>query len=521
MSFQGTIVVQRKGQSVPDAFIKHVMKLCPTLVSVASVTGDKIEMDGLAGSHYTLANVREMCDLFKDHDLVLYFANYPAEFPEETAPPFILYEKMDGHPQLVLFTDGDFSNYAKEGSAHSPDFFAAQNYFAPKIGKWLEGKDNLTRVLSKLKDDDAVENIQNSFLNRGVVLFQSITGEIICIEKNNENHQLQADWGFASNSLGWKEEEQEEIKEEPKPVASKGRFRGGSVPTVNTEAANDKPAPKSDGNADKAKEKVTRSTVREPAPVPKPDPAPVEGGDQEEGEPTVRVVKDIPHHLNGKEPRKAWIRKELNTQDLPKNYKNMRQLDMVIPQSKLVEFLEKGWKHPNGINVVVERKNNRDNKNITPQHIPAPAAVSKPDDGFIPFSSDKKTAPPAAGVKNVEEQKALQAYFKTLDLGSTVLPLAPGNIHTLVAKSSSALEQAGVAGIRSLFGLSDKSVEYLATAHPEWFRSLFGQVLAALYKEWEASGKLVTKQAEPDKVEEEKQEVVDPPKNKSRFRKVA
>lgn len=514
MSFQGTIVLQKAKQVAPEGLIKHLMKLYPSIVTIAAMSGDKIEMDGT--SKYSFENVKEYQELFSDQDLIMYFGKCPPEYPEETVPPFIMYEKAEGHPSLVLFTDGDFSNYAKAESSHSPDFFAAQNYFAPKIGKWLEGKDNLTNVLSKLKDDEVVENIQNSFLNRGCVLFLSITGEAICIEKNNDKDQLIDDWGYVSNAHGWSAEA---AKPEPvaEPVAaapktSRFKLGGGAKPqAVNTEAANDKPAPKSEEHVGKTQEtpaKVTKSTVREPAPTPD-----VGGGKQEEEEPTVKVVKDVPHNF-GKKQKQAWFNQELGK--LPFGYKDLKQIEVTIPQSKLVEHLAMGWKHAGGAKVTVEKKNNRDNKNVAPEHI-KPAATSVPqvtdpkrmlatkrDDGYVPFKGDKE-AKPVAGVKSVDQQKELQAEMKViLGLNSQDVPVKPGNIHELVTKLPSAAEQAGLKSIHNLFGLSMENITNLRVKYPEWFDLQFAQLLAIVYKEWEATGKL--KKEEPAG-ETEKEEV--------------
>lgn len=524
MSFQGTIVLQKAGQVAPEGLIKHLMKLYPSIVTIASMSGEKIEMDGKI--QYSYENVKEYQELFSDQDLIMYFGKCPPEYPEETVPPFIMYEKAEGHPSLVLFTDGDFSNYAKAESSHSPDFFAAQNYFAPKIGKWLEGKDNLTNVLSKLKDDDVVENIQNSFLSRGCVLFLSITGEVICIEKNNDKEQMIADWGYVSNAHGWSAEEAKpEPVAEPAPVAKTGRFKlgGAAKPqAVNTEAANDKPAPKSD-DAGKAKEtpaKATKSTVREPAPTPD-----VGGGKQEEeAEPNVKVVKDVPHNFSKKQ-KQAWFNQELGK--LPLGYKDLKQIEITIPQSKLVEHLAMGWKHLNGAKVTVEKKNNRDNKNVAPEHI-KPAATSVPtvsteptrmlttkrDDGYVPFKGDKK-AGPVAGVKSVEQQKELAAEMRTiLGLNSQDVPVKPGNIHELVAKLPSATEQAGLKSIHNLFGLSLDNITNLRVKYPEWFDLQFAQLLAVVYKEWEATGKLKKEEPVGETAKEEavKEVVAEKPK---------
>lgn len=525
MSFKGTIVVQKADQLVPEGLIRHLMKQYPTLVSIASVSGDKIEMDGLADDHYTYENVKEFQELFKEQDLIMYFLNGPAEFPEETVPPFIMYEKSEGHPALVLFTDGDFSNYAKAESSHSPDFFAAQNYFAPKIGKWLEGKDNLTNVLAKLKDDDVVENIQNSFLNRGCVIFQSITGEIVCIEKNNDKEQLSGDWGYVSNAHGWTEEEKKAEPapapvEQPKPVAA-GRFRR-SAPApqqVNTEAANDKPAPKSAdaGETKEAPAKVTKSTVRE-----KPATTPAVGeSDGKEEDPTVKVVKDVPHNFSKKQ-KQEWFNQELGR--LPLGYKDLKQVEQVIPQNKLVEFLAMGWKHANGAKITVEKKNNRDNKNVTPQHIPTAATsvpavpdpkrmlATKRDDGYKSFSGDKQ-GKPVAGVKSVEQQKELQAEMRViLGLNSQDLPVKPGHIHELVAKYPLAHEQAGLKSVAHLAYLTPENVTNLRVKYPEWFESQFMYLLSYVVKDMESKGLLKEETSTTEQEDTAKEVVQEKPK---------
>lgn len=500
MSFQNTLLMQMKGHLAPESLIRHIMKECPSLVSVSAVDGEKFQMDGLAGAEYTYENVKEFQELLKDSDVVFCFGKYPTEFPEETAPPYIMYEKSTNHPSLLLFTDGDFSNYAKAESSHSPDFFAAQNYFAPKIGKWLEGKDNLTNVMAKLKDDDVVENIQNSFINRGCVLFYAITGEIVCIEKNNDKHQLAADWGFVSNTHGWTAEE--EKKEVPKPVekpvaSGSSRFRGsGAVPVVKKEAAEEKLAPKSvdAATAGKAEEKVTKSTVRE-------KPSVVGGSDKEEKDATLITMLLEPTFRLGasKEEKKQWYR-DNNNGVVPSGFKDRPAIARDVPRAQLERYLSEGWK-PKDTSIRLTPP-----KDVGKKHIPASKDVAHNEplkDEYKSFSSDKEGRT-TVGVRSVEQQKELQAEFKTiLGINSNELSVDPGNIHSTVEKLPSAFDQAGQKNVSCLFYLSPDNLTNLRVKYPEWFDLAVLQMRGMLYKELEASGKLKAMMQQPSETEKE------------------
>ena len=545
MSFQGTIIVKNAGHLIPTAFLEHALKQFPTLVSIASATDGKFETDGMLKDH-TIVELDEWNQLFKDQDMIMYLGEYPDKFPEDTVPPFVLVsekvmikgekEPID-EPKLLLFTDGEFNDYAQTNSTHSGAFFAVQKYFQPKISKWMDGKqENLSKVvMPKLLDEDIQENITNHLAGPTCVVFYDHTGKLIVCTTKKDDEAISHDWGFASNGCGW-EPEAEKKQEEPAPAAAtsvpstgKSRFRRAS--SVNTEAANDRPAPKSIDDAEKTQETPAEAPI-----VPKRDEeTPARVGDSEQEPQTVKLLKDVPAHLINKKPRANWMKAELGIRDekfLPHGYKTIKQIERVIPLSQLASFLEKGWKAENGFKAAVTKKD----KDTTNHHIPvgnkefSTQPTPAHDDGFKPFQSDKE-GKPVGGVRSVEQQKELQAEFKTiLGINAKELSVNPGNIHKLVAKFPSAFEQAGQKNVGCLLYCTPDNLTNLRIKYPEWYDQAIAQALHVLFKELEASGKLKdynpfpAEQDDTTKVEAKMEEVTKPTVSKgaSRFtRKVA
>lgn len=500
MSFSGTILQRKAGLLIPESVIKLLLEKNPTFVSSSTVQDGKMDIDGQMTPE--LGDVMTAQELLKAQDQLLFLGNYPDQFPEDSANPFVVLYDNNNNPILLMYTDGDFSNYHEEKSAHSPDFFAFQKYFKPRIDKWLKKSGNkLSSVVEELKDADVQEDIRNSFVGRAMVVFHSITGDIIPIQNKNADF-LQADWGYASNGYGWKPEKV--VRQKPSVPETGGvpalpHFLKRNKPAdqqVNTEAANDKPAPKSELPA-KAEEtpKFTPNGRLIKESEAKDTAAAVDVGPKQEQESSLIKLSLTPDFKIGmsKKEKENWYQStwpggKYGGPRKPPNYKDGVAHIALVPKAEVADFLAKGWVLKDKDQIFApapKQEQGYPAKDVEAKHIkadpkPSVATDNASERGYKSFKSEDFEEGTTLGDFTVEKQKKVMEAFtdsQFLSLGSAALSVSPGKIQSMESKQPSATKIAGLPGLEVVLGWSEAQRNYMFDHHPEWMRLLFTQVL--------------------------------------------
>lgn len=495
MSFSGTILQKKAGLLIPESVVKLLLGKNPSFVSSSTVQDGKIDIDGQMNP--TLEDVMTAMELLKSNEQLLFLGNYPNEFPDASANPFVLLYDKNNNPILLMYTDGDFSNYHEEKSSNSPDFFAFEKYFKPRINKWLtKGGGNLKAVIEELRDVDVQHDIRNSFAGRAMVVFHSVTGDIIPIQNKNSDF-IQGDWGFASNGYGWKAEK----GKSPVPPVAPAAIEDSGVPHFlrrKKEVAKEGEAPKSE-HAEKtieaAKFTPTGRLIKESEA--KDTAAAVDVGPKQEQESSLIKMALHPAFKVGmsKKEKENWYNSnwpggKYGGARKPPNFKDGVPHIALVPREEIASFLDKGWVIKDKDKIFApepKKEGGYPAKDTEAHHIPAPASTVAKDNaseqsGYKSFSSDNHEEGTTLGDFTVEKQKKIMDAFtdaKFLSLGAVPLSVSPGKIQTMESKLPSATKIAGLPGLDIIYGWSRAQRNYMFKNHVEWMELLFEQLLEA------------------------------------------
>lgn len=497
MSFKGTIVFRKKDAMIPEAFLELVFKENSAFLSSAFIDTDKtMSMDAIAD--HALSDINDAQELVKDRDSIFFLGNFKE--PEESLQPFVVLENDKGEPILTAFLDGDFSNYADAKSANSDAFHALNKYFRPRIEKWFK-KGGLDNVLDELDDAATKEDIRNTFMGRGAILFFAVNGKHIFVQNKNPEY-AEYPWGFTTNSHGYKEE----AAKTSVPVAGPKKFaKFGKKNTeqVNTEAANDKVSSKSStdgaeappptakaadsGPAEEKQETKTIATVAEAS------SGTVVGWKPEfhvgiERKQKIKLYKASPIYALWLEQSRAEKKKVIESDGvwLPEGYKNQVPLFATVPSDQLANYLADGcYVKDSSVKVTNGKKTeqgyperlpaeqveqNRANKDTAPKNIP------QADSGYVPFEEHKP-----------EVNEELRKWFseatknKFIAVGSQEVALDPAKLQSLEKNIPSAIAASGMA-LEDFFRISRAGHNDLAHKFPVWYAGVMCEILPKLVK---------------------------------------
>jgi hypothetical protein len=517
MSFKGTILFRKKDAVIPDAFAEHVLAKVPAFLSSAFIDEKTISVDAITG--HSISDLKDAQELVKDRDSVFYLGEFTE--PEESLQPFYVLKNDKDEPEMVAFLDGDFSNYADAKSSNSDAFHALNKYFRPRIEKWYK-KGGLDNVLEELDDAATKEDIRNTFLGRGAVMFFAVNGKHIFIQNKNPEY-MEFPWGFASNGFEYKEEAKTSVPQTgAKKLGIFGKKKDQQVSPKSADGDKVEAPPQQAPTASAGKEKETAST----------DAGKVPTAASEEGGTLVAVGWKPTHHANitRKEKVKSykgcpfydlWLTQaregklkliETDGVWLPEGYKNGVPLFVKVSMADATGYLEKGAYLKDAPGKVIangskkeqgypERlpaeqvEQNRANKDTAPKNIPQPEETA----GYKPFGPEEEGT-----VAEVKKWFAEATKNKFIAIGSSQeLSLDPAKMQSLETDVKSPLDAAGLE-LEDFLRLSDAGHIDLCRKYPVWYAKVTSR-LAYLY--WGLKPKAQRPQPtdhvkEPKKVEE-------------------
>lgn len=200
----------------------------------------------------TADSIFEMAEKYQDRVMILYFGEQGEgeASHEDDFQPFTLLEDADGRPILIAVLEGDFSEFYKKDSSHSPQFFCVNEDLIPRVKKaynYVNGDIGL--LMEELANKSSSRDIANLMVgDRGSVTLYAFGYEPLCYTLKDDTTFKQYDWGWVSNSLGFKTNDPiAEVEDElAELVGGMNTFDGGSdakvgKPAVVAKAA-DKPA---------------------------------------------------------------------------------------------------------------------------------------------------------------------------------------------------------------------------------------------------------------------------------------
>jgi hypothetical protein len=216
----GVILTCKVGHFIPPQLLEKLTKEYNSCFGIAfpDPEGDKVVVDAAMDSTTPekIAELRTM-DAFEDKHMTFFLGK--GEFHGDDISPITLVVNDAGDPVLVALIEGDFPGYAKQDSTHSNAFWVAEEYLATKFQKMYHkmGK-NIDAVMEDIKDDFTRKEMENLFATGGgSILLIASNGKMEEFEKDRTSAEM-FDWGFCSNTHGFKEvgyPEKEEPKAEP------------------------------------------------------------------------------------------------------------------------------------------------------------------------------------------------------------------------------------------------------------------------------------------------------------------
>lgn len=215
-SGQGVVILKAAHHLIPDEFLEIVLKENPTCGGAALSTFDKeptLFCDTF--DKPDLKSFKDIQESFQDSTILFFAGNYPEGYLKEDRQPFNLLRDEKDKVLMVGFLEGDFEGFQKEGSKHSGEFFAANEYLAPKLSYLygLVGND-MAKLIKELQSPVNIRDLRNTFEDRGTMILMPYTGDIITCSENPDEKEFS--WGGTSKTYGYQEKTPEPVEAPPK-----------------------------------------------------------------------------------------------------------------------------------------------------------------------------------------------------------------------------------------------------------------------------------------------------------------
>lgn len=495
MSFSGTIIVRKKDALIPEDFLKLAFEKNPTFLSSAFIDDDKTMTTDAIADHI-LGDLSDAQELVKDRASVFYMGNFKE--PEESLQPFFALKNDKDEAELVVFLDGEFSNYEDAKSANSHAFHAFNKYFKPQVDKWYK-KGGLKNVLEELEDSMTKENIRNSFMGRGAVVFFAVTGETILIQAKNPDY-AEFPWGYVTNSYGYKEAVKTSVPETgKKKIGLFGKKKAEQVSPKSGEDGGQVEAPPKPAPAPAAPDKEKEET---PVAAEADTHSVVIGWKPEfhvgiSRKQKAKAYKACPFYDLWFEQYKESKSKMVETEGvwLPEGYKNQVPLFAKVAQADIAGYLsdgcflkdapgkvvsngtkkEQGYPPRLPAEQVEQNRANKDtsvhNKEIETQ------SLAQEEPGYKPFSPE----PDKELGSEVRKWFSDATKNKFIAVGSQEIALDPAKIQSLEKQIPSALGLAGME-LADFFRISKPGHVDLARKFPVWYAAVMCEMLPKLVK---------------------------------------
>ena len=297
MKIDNATIVRAPGKNIPDDLISKASGANNSSVSFAVCASDGNSI--VARKHIGSMSLDEAKQFIghpslASRQVIIQFSNNPGVSTPEDAQPFTIMEAEDPKdkkikPIVVAFLNGDFSQYAQEGSTKSPEALCVEKAIVPHINKVFKIADqDLHKMMIELKDEVWAGAFANMMIGP--------EGSITILASNGDNHTFlvqgetlshAGDGYWTSNTFGEQKEpavEQDDLEKElgdapaiPTKAPDKPRVIPQSKTQTNTAPPPQVAKPKPGHGLEGSKPPVAAPKVApadQPAVRPAPSPAP-------------------------------------------------------------------------------------------------------------------------------------------------------------------------------------------------------------------------------------------------------
>lgn len=199
---QQLILVRKAGQKVPTEVRTKILENYKSTYGYAVLNGDEFEIDQSPNAQ-TLEVLQSIEEEQLDNDMVEFYGNSAAGFPDDDAQPYTILEDADGKPLIACCVAGDCPSFAKKDSAFSPAYFAAIEYIAAKFEEVfaLDSVDTLEDIFLEFEKGMKKEELLTMVSGGApvVITFYDMDGTIRTFSKGAE-FSKEFPWGFISDA---------------------------------------------------------------------------------------------------------------------------------------------------------------------------------------------------------------------------------------------------------------------------------------------------------------------------------
>lgn len=505
MQHKGIIVVKNQGKQVPDQFLEKVLEKYPSCYGVAFATEGDVLVDRTRGT-LTLEDLKDQLEnILKDHTVTMFFGEFPNDFNDDDIMPMVLLGTNES-PLLISFVEGDFSAYKQEESKHSDQFFFTHKVLIPQakqIYDLTEG--NWDKVMGALQQDHTKRMLLNG-VDAGCITLLDHRGELVSHVAGTESAKF--DWGFTSQTLGYKEGTYPEKKEESKKDSLAARLHARLHKSKEQEPPKTEPQPKVEAKATKPDVQVvdTKGKTDTAAVVSTSLVYPREIYMQS---PPEEIIKQSNKAV------KQWYKNHCGL--VPHNWKEYPKIEVkgkARRNAELVYDNKMGRRLGNLPEEGKEEQVNTEVQNDKPTSVPVTnkmteklAQVDKTKLKQQPIADTKSITQkkeeeqgPALPVSSSGEKKAVEELLiKALDKNSKST-WDPEQFQQLEKKYPLFTEEHGLSGgLMDIVAIGPKSLQELCTKYPVSAASLLREALSAWYKLVPAEVKKPKEEQEEDK----------------------
>lgn len=208
---QGTIIYRIKNKLVPKALVDLILAKHPhSIVGYALRQGESVNLVTETGGNINQwDSINALQEAAPDCNILFMLMHYPAKYHEEDEQPFTMLWDKDNNPLLVGCATGKFDNFIPAASDHSNEYFMFNKWLIPKIKKLYEYADkDLSKLFNELNDPLTKQDFDNACRNGSTIALLSATGrEMMFYDHQDHAKHTNFDWGYATDSFGYKEAE--------------------------------------------------------------------------------------------------------------------------------------------------------------------------------------------------------------------------------------------------------------------------------------------------------------------------
>jgi hypothetical protein len=499
MSFKDLILKKNATLFVPEKYARQVIAKFPTFMTYVTADKGSLIVDGQANpSMEDFATIQEV---LKDKSALFFFANYPDDFPEESAQPFVMAGTRES-PLILMMLTGAFENYADPKSPQAPAYFAYQKYFKPKFNKWLKGEKGFKVVLEELNDGSTKMDIRNSFQGKGGAVFMFPNGDDVTILSKNNDTFGTYPWGYTTDKMGYVEAAAppaETKKEEETSTKKTGWFSSSfrkekKVEETKTEKEEEEVEASAGttfpAETGSAKSEVSDVDGSQHAGQEDEEAATAGANDAEEdGNETVDIAwkPTINIGMSRAQKQKLYdeqfgieLYRKRSKKQYPEDYKKGTEIKLRIKRSDLQEYIMNGWYLANGMRLPQQQKKEETKpvastkpagtnaiKNTMAKHVEP--EKEKAYKAFSDSATRESVRAEQADIDKAKEAVGIMLRKKTLDFGSAEIVFDPAKLQSLENEYEPTWKRLGFDGPENIFDFSREGLKTLLRASEETF----------------------------------------------------